>query len=73
MAEVKPTTPMPGAKTFTSQNKADYSPTTHQAESQKAGILGILDTKEHFSKCKDWGTFCENHKECCCISCKIGR
>ena len=22
-------------------------------ESQKAGILGILDTEEHFSKCKD--------------------
>ena len=34
-----------------------------QAKSQKSGILGILDTEEHLSKWKDWGTFCENQKE----------
>ena len=27
------------------------------AESQKAGILGILDTEEHFPNHSNWGTF----------------
>ena len=43
------------------------------AEFQKAGILGILDAEDHFSKCKDWGTFCENQEGLCGISCNIGR
>ena len=31
-------------------------------ESQKAGILGILDTEEHFQNHSIGGTFCENYQ-----------
>ena len=41
------------------------------AESQKTGILGILDTEEHFPNHLNWGTFWQNHVRFCLIYQKI--